>query len=472
MARRPAGKHRRKAPNEVDRLEPAAESSETPREASKRRKAEPYRDAQRRKARRNKTLLGCLGAFVVFLVLVAIGAGLYLGGWQNKLTKNYRDNDNLINVLKPKDTKIPRTVTQPFWMVVVGVDARPGETAARSDTILMVHIDPNKKRATVVSIPRDSRAKIRGHGHNKINSALFFGGPELMIETLEDTTDVDITHYLAIDFNGFKEIVDAMGGVWVDVPERISDKKAANYDGTAYVVEPGMQKLDGRHALTFVRSRDFPEADIARIRNQQLFLHALGKQILSLGSVFRVKGILDAVARNAETDLTVTDMFGLAADLMSMKEEDLETITIPGTPKTLNGVSYVILDEEGVAEMVATIEAGGSVTGTKTADATGTVLPTQVTVTVRNGVGVAGIATDASNELEKAGFKIQEIGNAGQFVYDKTLVVYNSDRRKAEVAKAKLGVGEIVESRGMYSFKTDILVVVGRDWRASTAGNE
>ncbi|TLM79433.1 MAG: LytR family transcriptional regulator [Actinobacteria bacterium] len=475
VARRPAGKHSMRRASEVDRVEPASTTAETPRETSRRRSAESFRDGQRRRAKRNKTLLGCLGAFVLVCAPAALAVAGYLGGWQNKLTKNYRNNDALMVALKPKDSSVVRTVTEPFWMVVVGVDARPGETASRSDTILMVHVDPNRRTATVVSIPRDSRARIRGHGHNKINAALFFGGPELMIETLEDTTGADITHYLAIDFNGFKEIVDAMGGVWVDVPERIEDKKAANYDRRSYIVDPGMQKLDGAHALTFVRSRNFPEGDIARIRNQQVFLRALAKQVLSLGNVFRVKGILDAVARNAETDLTVTDMFGLASDLMKMKEESLETVTLPGAPKMMSGVSYIILDEEGVKEMIAKIDAGESVTGSATAVAGSgqtTVTPTMVTVTVRNGVGVAGIATDAANELEKKGFRIQEVGNAGQFVYDKTLVVYNTDKRKADLVRTQLGVGDTVESRGMYSFKTDVLVVVGRDWRASTAGSE
>lgn len=468
MGRRSAG--RRRDPEHIDRLDPATESRETRDEAARRRGREGYRNLKRRAERRRRILLGCVGATALALLVAAVTVAVYLNGVEWLLHRGIRQNEGIIKALTPSNRSVPRTVTQPFWMVVVGVDAREGEDASRSDTILLTHIDPDRKRVAVVSIPRDTRVRIEGHGTNKINTALFYEGPEGLIKAIKSLTGAQVTHYVAVDFNGFKEIVDAMGGVWLDVPELIVDKKAANYDPKSYVVEPGMQKLDGAHALTFVRSRNFPEGDIARIRNQQLFLRAMAKQMLKLGNVFKAKGIIDAVARNAETDLKITDMMSLVSDLMKMEERSVETVTLPGEPKYVGAVSYVVPDDEAIEELVARIEAGGSVMSTAAADATGTVKPSMVTVTVRNGVGVAGIAAECAGVLEKAGFRISEIGNAGQFVYERTLVVYSKDKRKAAAVRDSLGTGDLVESRGMYAFNTDVLVVVGRDWRSSASG--
>lgn len=469
MGRRSAG--RRRDPEHIDRLDPATGSRETPTETSRRRGREGYRNAKRRAERRRRVLFGCLGATALALLVAAVSVAVYLNGIEWLLHRGIRQDEGIIKALTPSDKSAPRTVTQPFWMLVVGVDAREGEDAARSDTILLAYVDPNRKRVTVVSIPRDTRARIEGHGTNKINTALFYEGPEGLIKAIKGLTGAQVTHYVAVDFNGFKDIVDAMGGVWLDVPELIVDKKAANYDPKSYVVEPGMQKLDGPHALTFVRSRNFPEGDIARIRNQQLFLRALGKQTLKLGNVFKAKGIIDAVARNAETSLKITEMMSLTADLMKMQENSFETVTLPGEPKYVGQVSYVIPDDEAIEELMARIAAGESVMATASAESTGTVKPSMVTVAVRNGVGVAGIAAECAGALEKAGFRIQEVGNAGQFVYDRTLIVYAKDKRKAAVVRESLGTGDIVESRGMYAFKTDVLVVVGKDWRSSASGS-
>ncbi len=467
MERRSRG--RRRGPTHIDRIDPGTASKESHEQAARRRDRVGYRQARRQAERRRRVLFGCGGALALVGLVGAVAVALWLNGVQWQFQRGIRQDEGILSALAPADQSVPRTVTKPFWMVVVGVDLRAGETSARTDTILLTRIDPEAKRVTVVSIPRDTRARVDGHGMTKINAAYFYDGPEGLIKAIKTLTGAEVTEYFAIDFGGFREIVDAMGGVWVEVPERIEDKQAAGYDRTSYVIEPGMQKLDGKHALTFVRSRNFPEGDIARIRNQQLFLKALGKQAISLGNVFRAKGIIDAVARNSETSLKITDMLSLASDLLSMQEDGLETVTLPGAPKYMGGVSYVIADEVGVKSLIERIEAGQSVVGTAAAEATGTVPPSQVSVTVRNGVGVAGLATDASGALEEAGYRIAEVGNAGQFVYDRTLVVYTTDKRKAIAVRESLGIGDLVESRGMYSFESDVLLVVGKDWRSRAA---
>jgi hypothetical protein len=177
-------------------------------------------------------------------------------------------------------------------------------------------------------------------------------------------------------------------------------------------------------------------------------------------------------------------VLALVNDFKDMDPNTIESATMPATPKYIDKVAYVILDEEGMREMVARLASGkplkgGSTTTTgdpaSTTPAPGTtsdgaVKPSSVTVTVRNGAGLQGVALAAQTRLAKAGFKVPETGNTQRFVYPQTLIIYDDDLPAAEaVQRALAGTGRIVKSRGMYMFKTDILVVVGRDWPKSAA---
>ena len=299
------------------------------------------------------------------------------------------------------------------------------------------------------------------------------GGPPLVIQTVKQLTGLPITHYVQINFWGFKDMVDAIGGVWVNVPERISDIRAANHDSSAMVVEKGYQKLDGKHALTFVRSRKYAEADYTRMKNQQTFIKALMKQTLQAGNLFRISAITQAMLHNVVTDMKLDQVLALVNDFKDMNPNSIETATMPSTPKYIDKVAYVILDEQGMQNMVARLAEGKPLKGpdtTATAGAAGgagdqAVLPANVTVTVRNGAGLHAVAADATTKLKAGGFKVPETGNAQRFVYQQTLVIYKDDLPKAEAVQQVLGAGRIVKGRGMYSFKTDILVVVGKDWK-------
>jgi LCP family protein required for cell wall assembly len=117
----------------------------------------------------------------------------------------------------------------------------------------VARIDPKNKKIAMISIPRDSRVQIPGKRINKINAAAVYGGPSLVIKTVKELTGLPISHYANLKFNGFRDVVDAIGGVWIDVPKDIYDTQASAYGKKYASVKKGYQKLDGRHALTFVR---------------------------------------------------------------------------------------------------------------------------------------------------------------------------------------------------------------------------
>ena len=395
---------------------------------------------------------------VLALALLVIGGGAAYVYLQLAAAGRIME-DNSLQPVDMGNTLTERKADQPFTMVLLGADYRKGETEARADTIIVARIDPETRRVWLLSIPRDTRVEIPGYGVDKINAAHFYGGPKLVVETVTAFTGIPINHYAEIDFTGFRKMVDALGGVWVDVDVLIDDDKADS--GTANKVtriEPGYQLLNGEAALTYVRSRDFPDADFTRMKHQQTFFKALADQATKLDSVLKVPGMVKDVAQYIKTDLSMRELIDIALALRSMGASGIDTATLTGEWRT----PYVWTDEERMDVLVGAMLAGRSFDGTATVD---TEVPrSTISVTIRNGAGIEGCASATSDILSGLGYAVAGVGNANQFVYEETLVVYKSDRAAAVQISSELPKAKVVESRGMYEFDTDILVVVGKDY--------
>jgi len=445
---------------EIQHIAPVTNSAESPGEHAKRRRYGTPAERRAHARRRKKILLGFGITLAVLIVVGVIAGSIFMSSVMNRMNEAVKADPSIKAALEQEDIK-PQ---DPFYMVIMGVDAREGDEVSRSDTLMVARVDPKEKTITLISIPRDTRVDIPGEYTTKINAAHSLGGPTLVIETVREFTGLPISHYMEIDFNGFKEIVDALGGVQVTVPEKIVDPKAGDYDPTAYTIHAGPQTLNGAQALTFVRSRNFPEGDLKRIENQQIFIKALVQQSLALANTPKLPELVNSVANNVSTDMSATELLELAMTMKGMSEDGLMTVSMPGTPETIGGISYIIADKEAFAEILERVSQGL----TPETDAPQGVTmpaPSTITVTVRNGAGMEGVAADAAGKLTTAGFAVGEVGNANQFVYDETLVVYDDDEAAAQVVQGSLGTGRIVASRGMYSFQSDILVVVGKDWK-------
>ncbi len=447
-------------------------------DASSRRKgpleSAPARLRVERERRRSRTKrYAAIGAVALGVLIVTAGIGVfaYAKHIEKTMQKTIYKQEKVIAQL---DKAKPM---EPYNMLLVGFDRRPGETVYRTDSMLLARVDPKTKEVWLLSIPRDTKVTVPGHGTQKINNAYALGGPELTIETVEKFTDVSINHYMAINFEGFEKAVDAMGGVWVDVPQEINDIKADRSPGhRAAHVDAGYQLLDGEHALTFVRSRDYPDADITRMKNQQSFFMAIADQVAERTSMARIPGIVSGVAPYISTDMSLMEMLRTAQALRGAGSKRVYTSTIGG-----DWVSpYIVTDEEAKATLLAKFNAGepfvkpkasegdSSTPDAEETEAESTVDPAKVTVTVRNGAGIAGCAKQASSILKAQAFQVLDVGNANQFVYPETLVVFKGDRSAAElVAKALPPGTKLVESRGMYAYSTEVLVVVGRNWDVS-----
>jgi len=376
----------------------------------------------------------------------------------------------------------PAKPQQPYNLLILGFDKRPKDKVFRSDTMILARVDPKTKEVWLISIPRDMRANIPGRGHSKINNAYAYGKEQLAIDTVEELTGQKINYYMGVDFTGFRRIVDAMGGVWIDVPVEINDTEADPSKGDKYShVDAGYQLLDGNHAITFVRARhQFADQDFTRMKNQQRFFKAIADQIATKTSVAKIPRIVSTAAPYISTNMSLMDMLRTARAMKGAGRKNVYTTTPPGSWRT----PYIWPDEAGMEKILAKFEAGEpfkpkkpkpSGTATPTTDPQSTeeqaapaLQPSDITITVRNGAGIVGCAKQAASILKAQAFKVKDVGNANQFVYDDTLVVYKRDKAAAEQVLSALPPGtKLVESRGMYAFTTDVLVVVGKDWDLS-----
>ena len=238
-------------------------------------------------------------------------------------------------------------------IVVMGCDVRKDDVG-RSDTLFVVMLDKSKKNAALLSVPRDTRVKIREHGWDKINAAFAYGGHKLTQETVQDFLGIRLNNYVVVDFQGFEGLVDAVGGVDINVENRMY-----YYDPYANFeidLRPGKQHLDGKKAMQYVRYRD-EEGDIGRIRRQQKFMMALYQQIASKNIIAKVPGVSKQIMSMIKTDLSLKEMVELGNVMREMVEKDgMKMAMVPGEPKYIEGISYWIPDIPKMRQQMAEMQ--------------------------------------------------------------------------------------------------------------------
>ncbi len=376
----------------------------------------------------------------------------------------------------------------------MGTDNRDDDANGRTDTMMLVRIDPAQKRAVIISIPRDLYVNLNSlgnYGYGKINAAKVYGGSAGAVKIVSQVAGVAISHYAEIDFDGFKNVVDAIGGVTIDVAKYVTATDSGgvplyNVDGSeASDISTGLQTLNGDQSLVFARSRYYPNGDYQRTANQRVLIKAIAQKVLA-SSPTTMFSVINSFVSYVGTDMSVQDIYQLATALQGMGIDSVYSYVVPSDTGTRDGASVVLLDESAWKDMISTISSGGlpadqstdiagivadeydNVADT-TASSTAAIDTNGYTVAVRNGGGVAGSAAKASSLLSTAGYVIGEVGNTSQQVYTTTLIIYasSSDLAAAQDIKKRLGQGTLVESAGRYSFTGNVLVVTGADWSSS-----
>ncbi|EKU71158.1 LCP family protein [Selenomonas sp. F0473] len=226
-------------------------------------------------------------------------------------------------------------------IMIMGVDER-ADDVGRSDTLMVATIDPGKKEAALLSIPRDTRVAIPRNGYDKINAAYAYGGEKLTQRTVEDFLGIRIDHYVIINTHAFQKIVDAIGGIDINVEKRMYYEDPWDDDGGLVIdLRPGMQHMDGKTAVTYVRYRD-EEGDIGRVRRQQKFMKACVDAVTTPAIIPRLPSIISSVIDSVKTDLSLRQMLEFIGTLRESQAKGLRTDMVPGRPLYIDEVSYWI----------------------------------------------------------------------------------------------------------------------------------
>ncbi|MDY4416843.1 LCP family protein [Selenomonas sp.] len=237
-------------------------------------------------------------------------------------------------------------------IMIMGVDEREDDVG-RSDTLMIATVDPKRSRAALLSIPRDTRVKIAGHGWDKINAAYAYGGERLTQRTVEDFLGVNMDHYVIINTHAFQKIIDAIGGIDIDVEKRMYYEDPWDDDGGLVIdLRPGMQHMDGKTAVTYVRYRD-EEGDIGRIKRQQKFMAACMEKITSPTIIPKLPAVIREVLGSVKTDLSMRQLLEFAGTLKEAQRNGLKTDMVPGRPLYIDGISYWIPEVEKLRTTLA-----------------------------------------------------------------------------------------------------------------------
>jgi len=394
---------------------------------------------------------------VVFILCIILVVGIfslkkYLFPASSPMSYDSIANINPFNIFKgpfPADKK-------ELYILVLGLDQNWTEKnimhtkGARSDTIMVAHLNREKKTVGLLSIPRDTRVPIPGHYEFKINEACSIGGPELAVKTVEELLKIKIDYYIVVKTNALPELIDTIGGVEVYVD------KDMDYDdnwGHLHIhLKEGWQIIDGDRSVQFSRFRKDEEGDLARIRRQQQVLCAIKDKVSRTKSLVELQKIVEKVSKNIQTDLSTGQIFDLITTYRHMDMGGVKMGTIPTYGEDIDGVSFQIIDETQLADYInkylLDIEP---------------VFNVEICYDEKDKSASARL----QEELSKLGYKVTEVKNETDLNYKTTQIITRSDKidknNLSGIIKL-LGNPDIGNGEPADGSSADIIIMLGRDY--------
>lgn len=299
----------------------------------------------RQKRRRKRSYKRVKWLAVILVVILVAVAGIIAA--KNSRERQFYDNGM-------------ETSSRVMHVMILGVDRREDDVG-RSDTMMVTAVDMDQKKAALLSVPRDTRVKIDGYGYEKINHAYAYGGHKLSQNAIENLLGVSIDHYILIDTKAFERIIDAIGGIDINVEKRMYYEDPWDDNGGLVIdLYPGEQHLDGKKAIQYVRYRD-GEGDIGRIGRQQHFIKAVLAKVILPEMLPRMPKLVEEVSSAIKTDMSLAELLEFANTMKSVHDNGLTAQMVPGQPAYIDDVSYWIPDITDLRALLAS-ELGSNLT--------------------------------------------------------------------------------------------------------------
>jgi len=418
-------------------------------------------------ARSHKWLKRILVSVLVLANLVVFGGYFALRFYTGKIDDELQKDQEVVAALSDR----PTSRRDPLNFLLIGSDSRenlPADLAGnfgafdgeRADVIMILQVLPDDGLLRILSLPRDLRVEIAGHGTNKINAAYAFGGSSLTVQTVAAYTGIPIHHYAEIDFYGYAGLVEALGGITLDFPFPARDLKSG------LEVAAGRQRLNGAMALAYARSRTYQQSqngswvsveanDIGRTHRQQQLILAMISEARHPSTIAEAGTLIETLGTFLTVDAALDQeaLIQLAWAMRSLDASDIESVTLPSVTRTIDNASYQIPEEPAAGAVLAAFLTGKPL---------GVAAAGPVKVQILNGNGIPGAAARWAGELADARFVVVDIGDAESDTFATTVLLAGPDRvASANLVADQLGFGEI--RPGTVPEGVDVIVIVGAD---------
>ncbi|MHC8517876.1 LCP family glycopolymer transferase [Sporosarcina sp. ITBMC105] len=289
---------------------------------------------KKRKFKKWQWIVAILGLF--FVGIIIFGISVYMK-FTDTVKVIHEPLDRTVSEKREEPVSIQKQ--EPFSVLLLGVDEREGDKG-RSDTIIVLTVNPTTQSTKMLSIPRDTYTEIVGKGFSdKINHAYAFGGIDMSLRTVEQLLDIPIDYTVQVNMDSFKEIVDAVGGITIENP--------LEFKSSGSIFKKGQISLNGEEALTYIRMRyEDPRGDFGRQDRQKLVVQAILREGASLNSLLHYRSIFNAVGKNVRTNMDFDEIMDVQKNYKSAVGTIDQLFFEQGTGKTMNGIWYYIADVE------------------------------------------------------------------------------------------------------------------------------
>ena len=430
---------------------------------------------QKRKGRR------IFGKIVLILLLIII---ILAGVFAYKVYKNGGGLTGIVTTLVGTDPEKIKNLPDFYCLLL-------GKSEAMTDTIMVAKYSPSTGNAALLSIPRDSFVGSNPNtatASDKINSKYQIS-PQRTIDAVNELTGLNLKYYITVDTKALRDLVNAIGGVYFDVPIKM------DYDDSSqdlYIhLEPGYQLLDGQKAEWLVRFRhnnngtsysyEYGDNDLERMRTQREFLMAVAKQTLKLENITKINDIMNVIEQEVETNIDFDTMMEYAPALLNINADNIQTNMLPGTPQYCNGVAVYLVDKDEAKDVVNELFLTSSNTSTNDQENTisnevGNEIQTGNTnktsseintqkefkIEILNGTGSQTKLNQAIDQLEAQGYEVAKKGNTN--ITSSTTIINrtNNSKQDEDSIIALLGTGDAIT--GEDNAKVDFTIILGRDY--------
>lgn len=359
-------------------------------------------------------------SLAVVVTVLIVGLPGFALGWANGTVSTVGDRSDEVQsiVSKAKEELRPELPGKAVNILLIGCDKSktPGDTG-RSDSQILVRLDPATKSISMLSIPRDLRVDIPGYGYTKMNAAYSYGGSALVVKTFKGLTGLPVNHFVEVNFAGFWHLVNILGGVYIPVDHRYYNPESSDYKSID--IQPGYQLLHGHDSLDFVRFRHDQQGDFTRMQRQQLFLKELQRQSSRWSSDWsRVLRLIKAITAQTTSDIdSLKRLKPLVELIFQVNTSKVYTTRLEGSTPMVDGVSYVEASDTEVAEAVSEFT-----DPTQSPVKSGKVPKKQYLVTVHNTTDTGGLATSVVSQLATQGYSAEVSTDAPESATEATIV--------------------------------------------------